>query len=56
MHETSPPRRMRHSWEARHRLMRLVWSGSRETYGAPRIHAELRIAHQLRLGGNVLRG
>jgi putative transposase len=30
--------------------IRAVWDGSRETYGAPRIHAELRIAHHIRLG------
>jgi putative transposase len=38
---------------ADHTLMpaiRAVWRDSRETYGAPRIHAELRIAHQIRIG------
>jgi putative transposase len=30
--------------------VRAIWTQHREVYGAPRIHAELRIAHGVRVG------
>jgi putative transposase len=45
-----PPSRRRVEDERLKSLVRQAWRASDETYGAPRLHAELRLAGGLRVG------